>query len=295
VTYGTARGVVIATGTATEFGKIYSAIQNADDVQSPLQQKLDRFGDLLTKIISVICIVVWLINIGHFREKGEGGWLKGAIYYFKIAVALAVAAIPEGLPAVVTTCLALGTRRMAAKNAIVRHLPSVETLGCTTVICSDKTGTLTTNQMSVQRVLTFDSSTTLIEYDVEGNTFAPEGKIFSFSNGRGAEVVSCTRALEEIGKIASLCNSSRIEKVKDAWQKQGESTEAALKTLVEKIGSITPAISGAKRTLTPASDYWADLHQISATLEFTRERKSMSVLCTSNGRMRLLVKVCLVS
>merc|ERR1712178_473340 len=169
-------------------------------------KKLDEFGEQLSKMISIICVLVWAINIGHFNDPMHGGsWVKGAIYYFKIAVALAVAAIPEGLPAVITTCLALGTNRMAKKNAITRNLPSVETLGCTTVICSDKTGTLTTNQMSaVKLVAVGDQADKLRIFNVTGHTYDPEG-------GRIEDRPSMLDPnLISIAQVCALCNDSDV-------------------------------------------------------------------------------------
>jgi P-type Ca2+ transporter type 2A len=231
VVNGTATAVVVHTGSKTAIGHIHHSISSQISEKTPLKRKLDDFGDLLAKVITVICILVWLVNIRHFSDPAHHGLLKGAIYYFKIAVALAVAAIPEGLAAVITACLALGTKKMAQKNAIVRNLPSVETLGCTNVICSDKTGTLTTNQMSIARVrvhypfrdctLIFflimkftvvnSSTNTPQEYTVEGTTYAPEGDIKLVTSGKvlkGPELQTDT--LVRLAEICTICNDSKV-------------------------------------------------------------------------------------
>lgn len=160
VSYGSATGVVVFTGMKTAIGRVQKQVQEAaeDEEDTPLKQKIDQFGETLSYMIMVVCLLVWVMNYYNMFDEIHGGFVKGCIYYFKIAIALAVAAIPEGLPAVITTCLALGTRKMAKNNCIVRKLPSVETLGCTSVICSDKTGTLTKNEMCAVKFAVMDST-----------------------------------------------------------------------------------------------------------------------------------------
>jgi len=213
--------------------------------------------------------------------------MKGAVYYFKIAVALAVAAIPEGLPAVITTCLALGTRRMAKKNAIVRSLPSVETLGCTSVICSDKTGTLTTNMMSVCKMFTFKNEKEFEEFEISGSTYEPIGDVFqSGRKVKGSDFV----ALEEISTISIMCNDSAIDfnEFKNAFEKVGEATETALIVLAEKINPYAVSKSGGR--LESAKAVRKDMEskwKKEFTLEFSRDRKSMSTYCTPKKPSRL--------
>jgi len=293
VSAGKARGVVIGTGLATAIGKIRTQMAETEEIKTPLQQKLDEFGEQLSKVISIICVAVWAINIGHFNDPAHGGsWIKGAIYYFKIAVALAVAAIPEGLPAVITTCLALGTRRMAKKNAIVRSLPSVETLGCTSVICSDKTGTLTTNQMSVSRMFILDkvegNDCNLLEFEITGSTYEPIGDIFL----KGAKVKgSDFEGLQELATISHMCNDSSIDynEFKNIFEKVGEATETALIVLGEKINPYNLSKVGKDRrgaAIVAKMDMDTKWKK-EFTLEFSRDRKSMSSYCTPLKPTRL--------
>uniref|UniRef100_W5LER7 Calcium-transporting ATPase n=1 Tax=Astyanax mexicanus TaxID=7994 RepID=W5LER7_ASTMX len=273
---GKAIGVAVATGVSTEIGKIRDQMAATEQEKTPLQQKLDEFGEQLSKVISLICVAVWMINIGHFNDPVHGGsWIRGAVYYFKIAVALAVAAIPEGLPAVITTCLALGTRRMAKKNAIVRSLPSVETLGCTSVICSDKTGTLTTNQMCVTK----EKKITHAEHNHTHFLCLP------YRTKRGLPV-KCGQldGLIELATICALCNDSSLDynESKGIYEKVGEATETALCCLVEKMNVFNTEVRGLSKVerANACCSVIKQLMKKEFTLEFSRDRKSMSVYCS---------------
>ncbi|XP_027148407.1 calcium-transporting ATPase 3, endoplasmic reticulum-type [Coffea eugenioides] len=301
VVAGRAKAVVVGVGSNTAMGSIRDSMLRTEDEVTPLKKKLDEFGTFLAKVIAGICLLVWIVNIGHFRDPAHGGLLRGAIHYFKIAVALAVAAIPEGLPAVVTTCLALGTKRMARLNAIVRSLPSVETLGCTTVICSDKTGTLTTNMMSVSKICVLQSvnhGPIAAQYSVSGTTYAPEGFIFD-SNGIQLEIPAQYHCLLHIAMCSALCNESVIQynPEKRNYEKIGESTEVALRVLAEKIG--LPGFDSMPSALNMLSKherasycnrYWENQFKKISVLEFSRDRKMMSALCSRKQMDIMLTK-----
>ncbi|MDL2329995.1 HAD-IC family P-type ATPase, partial [Desulfosarcina sp. OttesenSCG-928-A07] len=195
VTYGRGRGIVTTTGMNTEMGKIADMLQSVPETQSPMQAKINQLGRILGLAAISICVLIFVAGTFQGRE-----WIG----MFMIAVSLAVAAIPEGLPAVSTIVLAVGMQRLAQKNAIVRNLPSVETLGSTTVICSDKTGTLTQNRMAVVRVFTHDK---IIE--------------MSALKAQMADVQPLLQA-------AILANDAKLSRVADAWQTTGDPTETAL-------------------------------------------------------------------
>ncbi|MEQ6898745.1 HAD-IC family P-type ATPase [Microbacterium sp. KR10-403] len=225
VSAGQGRGIVTGTGTRTEIGTIQTLVGEAGTLDTPLTTQLDDFGRKLTLII--LGMAALMLAIGRFVHQMPFGDLISA------TIGFAVAAIPEGLPALVTITLAIGVQQMAKRNAITRKLPAVETLGSVTTICSDKTGTLTRNEMTVRRIIT-----PLASYDVSGLGYAPEGEITRADAGDG-DVAGDGGDLAALLAVANLCNDAHIVSDDDApghWTLVGEPTEGALKTVAMKGG-----------------------------------------------------------
>jgi cation-transporting ATPase F len=219
VTYGQAQAVIVATGDKTETGRISEMIAGAVDLSTPLTIKIASFSKVL--LIAILILAALTFAVGLWRGEGM-------VDMFMAAVALSVGAIPEGLPAAVTITLAIGVSRMAKRKAIIRKLPAVETLGSTTVICSDKTGTLTENQMTVRRIFAGNET-----FDVQGNGYAPEGKILSGGQDASGKIPA---ALSETLLAGLLCNDSRLVEADNIWRVEGDPTEGALITAAAKAG-----------------------------------------------------------
>lgn len=254
VTRGRGRALVVETGMETVMGQIASMMKDADNSMTPLQIKLDQLGKILIAICLAVCAMVAALGIW----RGEN-----ILTMFMAGISLAVAAIPEGLPAIVTVVLGLGVQRMAKHHAIVRKLPAVETLGCTTIICSDKTGTLTRNQMTVRQVATLDKIVA-----IEGDGYEPRGK-FIWA-GQTFQPLH-NKGIKTILNIALNCNQSTLKQVKNGYEVQGDPTEGALLVMAAK--------AGFKNKLA-----------IEREIPFDSERKRMSVVVQDQGQYYLLVK-----
>ncbi|MDD2903757.1 MAG: cation-translocating P-type ATPase [Syntrophales bacterium] len=219
ITYGRGLAVVTATGMDTEFGRIAGLLKEVTSEPTPLERRMHTIG----RVLSLICLGVagGAVVLGLFRGYG---WLEMLIW----GISLAVAAVPEALPAVVTGALAIGTTRMARRHAIIKRLPAVETMGCTTVICTDKTGTLTRNEMTARRLFLEGR-----DLEVSGSGYEPAGN-FSIE---GQEVAPADApVLEFAGRIAILCNDASLEENEGGWRVLGDPTEGALVVLGRKAG-----------------------------------------------------------
>nr|WP_235044579.1 cation-transporting P-type ATPase [Methylohalobius crimeensis] len=220
VTYGTALGVVVAIGDDTEIGRISALLSKVPHLTTPLLRQMTRFSRWLTAAIVAIASATfaygWMIQHSSLKDL------------FMSAVGLAVAAIPEGLPAIMTITLAIGVQRMARRNAIIRRLPAVETLGAVTVICSDKTGTLTRNEMTVTNVAVND-----LLFDVKDGGYDPHG---DFRLQGETVSLDLYPGLCELARAAALCNNAEMEKNGEQWIIHGDPTEGALLTLARKAG-----------------------------------------------------------
>jgi Ca2+-transporting ATPase len=218
VTNGHARCIIISTGKDTELGKIALMVKDAGEEKSPLQKRLDKLGKKFSYSVILVCII--LITVGMIRGDQLGGLLL-------VAVAVAVSGIPESLPAVIGVALSIGMKRMAKKNAIIKRLAAVETLGTCTVICSDKTGTLTQNKMLIENIWTPDN-----EIKVSGNGFEPEG---FFLKEKIRIDPKKHKDLSKVLEIGILCNNAQLVHDEE-WKIEGEATEGALVVLAKKAG-----------------------------------------------------------
>ena len=221
ITFGQAEGVVVETGQSTETGRISTLMDESSALTTPLTRKFERFSNLLLRAILGIAIFTFIVGLA---------WGNTAFDMFQAAVALAVSAIPEGLPAVVTITLAIGVSRMAERHAIVRNLPAVETLGSATIICSDKTGTLTENQMTVQALYAGDH-----HYQFVGDGYAPKGDLLD-AKDEPMDITQLPLAVRDCLLAGVLCNDSELAHENRIWSIVGDPTEGALLVSGRKVG-----------------------------------------------------------
>ncbi|WP_334109507.1 cation-translocating P-type ATPase, partial [Anoxybacillus sp.] len=256
VTKGSGVGIVVGTGMNTAMGQIAHLLQSAPTMVTPLQRKLEQLGKILIVIALTLTALVVVLGV----------WQGHALYdMFLAGVSLAVAAIPEGLPAIVTVVLALGVQRMMKRNAIVRKLPAVETLGCASVICSDKTGTMTENQMTVTRVWTNNRLWT-----VSGTGYEPKGRFFY--NGKEEKP---DKQLQQLLLFGALCNHAEIKKKGKTYMIDGDPTEGALVVSAAKAGWTKEKIA----------------HEFTVEHEFPFDstRKMMTVIVKDRANRRWIV------
>ncbi|MBD9411830.1 cation-transporting P-type ATPase [Stutzerimonas stutzeri] len=264
VTQGQARAVVVATGAATEIGRIGRMLEAVEQGTTPLLRKMQDFGRILTLFILATGGLLFLFGT-LVRGMGAGEM-------FMAAVGLSVAAIPEGLPAIMTITLAIGVQRMAARNAVIRRLPAVEALGSVTVICSDKTGTLTRNEMTVQEVICAGQS-----LDVEGAGYAPTGSLLLQGSAVDAAALAArSPAAAALVEAAALCNDASLHEKEQHWVLAGDPTEGALLTLAMKAG-LSPTVVQVGR---PRLD----------VIPFESEHRFMATLHACEAGSEVLVK-----
>jgi len=273
VTYGQAEGLVWAVGEQTETGRIATLISEAVEISTPLTKKIGEFSKLLLWAILALAAATFLVGIWRGQDTVE---------MFMAAVALSVGAIPEGLPAALTITLAIGVSRMAQRRAIIRKLPAVETLGSTTVICSDKTGTLTENQMTVQEVYAGGKG-----YEVTGAGYEPAGEV----RWEGGKVdLARHAALAECLTAGVLCNDSLLVREEGRMAVQGDPTEAALIVAAQKAGLIQADMTGA----TPRVDMipFESEHMFRATLHDRRHDRRPGRVIYKVGALERLLDRC---